>query len=269
MAKFLQQIFITLGLWLSFYKILINTALCLLLILNKFNLFAQRNQVSPFSLHAEVVPYAVFYGGRADGFQISLERRILKNKFSILLTYGLTKRTYDLASEVGAGLVNGVLIVDKTTEASIFTPESMRGGGVPDQSLYEHLKEAGFKHYVPNDGAYITNYGTVEMLRKHTFKDKWDLDWGFGGQVGLMNRNEAGGGLSDSVIYFGQPIKTWITYRISARYLYYGFTSRLSFTRKITDHFSVGIVSGLHFIMAKGSTDDVKPYFSALAKCAF
>jgi len=253
--------------WLN--KILIGIILCLVFFISKYEAFAQTRNVSPFSLNAEVIPYSVFYGGKADGFQLGLERRILKNKFSIVLTYGLTKRTYDLAGEVGAGLLNGVLIVDKTTESSIFTPESMRGGGVPNESLYEQLKESGFKHYIPNDGAYITNYGTIEILRKHTFKGKWNLDWGFGGQIGLMNRNEAGGGLSDSVIYFGQPIKTWITYRISARYLYYGFTARLSFTRKITESLSLGIGSGLHLIMAKGSTDDLKPYFSALAKCAF
>lgn len=233
-----------------------------------YHLSAQTKQASKFTFSAEVIPCVVLYGGRGDGFHVSLERRIFKEKFGILVTYGINKRSYDLSGQVEAPLVNGLPLVDKTTTSSIFTPKEERTGGVPDESLFQLLQNSGVKQYKPYDGAYITNYGTIELLRKHSFKQKWDLDWGFGMQMGLMNRNEAAGGLSDSVNYFGQPIKTWIIYRISARYLYYGFTTRLSFTRRITDHFSLGIGSGLHLIMSKGSTDDAMPYVSILAKCS-
>lgn len=249
-------------------KISITAVFYLLFVFSEHDLSAQTNRTSRFSFSAEVIPYAVLYGGRADGFQVSLEQQIFREKFALLYTYGMIKRTYDLSNQVAAPLVNGLPLVDKTTEASIFTPPAERIGGVPNQSLFELLEEAGIKHYMPRDGAYITNYGTIELLRKHNFKHKWELDWGVGMQMGLMNRNEAAGGLSDSVNYFGQPIKTWITYRISARYIYYGITTRLAFTSRITDHFSIGIGSGIHLIMAKGSTDNMAPYLSILAKCS-
>ncbi len=231
------------------------------------NVFAQTSD-GRFIFYSEVVPYAILYGGQADGYQIGAGCNLVKGKYTIQLTYGVRKRTYELSDQVAAPLVNGMPIVDKTTDASIFTPENEQLGGVPDISLFQHLEEAGIRHYVPRDGAYVTNYGSLEILRNYTIKNKWAVSGGLGGQIGLMNRTEAGGGLSDSVNYFGQPIKTWITYRISARYLYYGFTSRVSLTRKISSHFSVGIGAGIHIIMAKNSTDDVMPYFSLLARCS-
>lgn len=230
-------------------------------------IFAQDRSEKKYTFYCEVIPYSILYGGQSDGFQVGLGRAFNTNKYKILVTYGLNKRTYELSDQVAPGTVNGMPLVDKTTYASVFTPEKERIGGVPDQSMYELLEEAGIKHYMPHDGAYVTNYGTVEVLRSHYFKKKWSFEWGFGGQLGLMNRDEVGGGLNDSVNYFGQPIETWIVYRISARYLYYGITNRISLTRKISDHFSIGISGGIHLIMAKGSTDTIKPYFGILAKC--
>jgi len=231
-------------------------------------ILAQKPLNAKFTFYSEIIPCAIFYGERADGYQVGVGRALGTGKYKILLSYGVSKRTYNLSDQVAPGLVNGMPIVDKKTDANVFTPEKERIGGVPDQSLYELLEEAGFKHYIPHDGAYVTNYGTIEVLRRHIFKEKWCFDWGFGGQLGLMNRNEVGGALSDSVSYFGQPIKTWITYRISARYLYYGITNRVSIMRKISDHFSIGIGGGVHLIMAKRSTDTIKPYISILASCA-
>lgn len=228
---------------------------------------SQISSEKKYTFYAEVVPFSILYGDHSDGFQMGLSRNLKTNKFKLLLTYGINKLTYDLSGQVAPGTVNGIPLVDKLTDASIFTPEGERIGGVPDQSLFELLEEAGIKHYAPQDGAYITNYGTVEILRNHQLSSKWNFEWGFGGQMGLMNRTEVGGGLSDSVLYFGTPIKTWITYRISARYLYYGVTNRLSLSRKISDHFSLGISGGVHLIMAKGSTDTINPYVGVLATC--
>jgi hypothetical protein len=234
------------------------------LLLPCYYLHSQKPDFSKFTFYTEVVPYSVLYGGRADGFQVGVGYA-LTNKHKLLLTYGTNKLTYKLSDDPGT--VNGIPIADKTTDATILMPRAWRVGGIPDQSLYELLEEAGIKHYEPRDGAYVTNYATLEWIRSHQFKDKWDFEWGFGAQFGLMNRNEVGGSLTDSVNYFGVPIKTLINIRISARYLYYGLTNRITFTRKISDHFSVGISSGLHVIMAKNSIDDLKPYVGLLALC--
>jgi len=231
-------------------------------------ILAQKPLSTKYTFYCEVIPYSILYGGQSDGFQVGLGRAFNANKYKILVTYGLNKRTYELSDQVAPGTINGMPLVDKTTYASVFTPEKERIGGIPDQSMYELLEEAGIKHYMPHDGAYVTNYGTLEVLRSHKFRKKWNFEWGFGGQLGLMNRDEVGGGLNDSVKYFGQPIETWIIYRISARYLYYGITNRISLTHKISDHFSIGISGGIHLIMAKGSTDTIKPYFGILATCS-
>jgi hypothetical protein len=222
-------------------------------------------QSSKYNFYAEISPIVLIYGGNGDGFQIGIERTILK-KSSLLFTYGVQKRLWDLS--LTAPLINGKPIVEKSTYATIFTPKEERIGGVPDISLFELLEAQGIKHYKPLDGKYVTNYASLEMLRNHSFHQKWGFNWGFGAQLGIMNRDEVGGGLNDSVNYFGEPIETWITYQISARYLYYGFTNRLSFTRKINNHFSVGISSGLHLSMAKRSSDDLRLYLSILAKSA-
>jgi hypothetical protein len=235
----------------------------LIVIIPQLNFFAQP---SKYNFYAEVTPVVIIYGGNGDGFQVGVERKILK-KSSLLFSYGVQKRLWDLSGQVEAPFVNGKPIVDKTNFTSIFTPKEERIGGVPDVSLFKFLEEQGIKHYKPLDGKYITNYASLEMLRNHSFCKKWGFNWGFGAQLGIMNRDEVAGGLNDSVEYFGQPIETWITYQISARYLYYGLTNRISFTRKINNHFSVGIGSGLHLAMAKGSTDDLRLYLSILAKC--
>lgn len=234
--------------------------------LSKYYAFTQPTISSKFAFYSEIIPVSILYGGRADGFQTGLGYTFHK-KYEIILSYGMNKLTYELSDQVPPGTVNGLPIVDKTTDATLFMPKDWRAGGVPDQSLYELLEEAGIKHYEPRDGAYVTNYSSLEIMRKQSLKNKWDLEWGFGGQLGLMNRNEVGGGLSDSVNYFGVPIKTWIVFRISARYLYYGFTNRITITRKISDHFSVGLSSGIHLVMGKNSTDTFKPYFSIMALC--
>jgi hypothetical protein len=245
------------------YKILI----ALVCIFSSQQISAQNLNTNKYSFYSEVIPYSILYGSKADGFQVGIGRHLGASKYKILITYGVNKLTYELSDQVAPGTVNGVPIVDKTTDASIFTPNNWREGGIPDQSLYELLEGVGIKHYEPRDGAYVTNYGTLEIIRSHSLKNKWNFEWGLGTQMGLMNRNEVGGGLSDSVNYFGVPIKTWIIFRISARYLYYGITSRISLTRNISDHFSIGISSGIHLIMAKNSTDTVKPYFGVLALC--
>lgn len=214
-----------------------NTKYYFLIIVICFFLKNQITAQKEYTFYSEIIPFAILYGNKADGFQVGIGRSLGAQKYKILLTYGISKLTYELSDQVAPGTVNGVSIVDKSTDASIFTPIKWRAGGVPDQSMYELLEEAGIKHYIPHDGAYITNYGSIEVLRSHSIKKKWNFDWGFGGQLGLMNRNEVGGGLSDSIKYFGTPIKTWITYRISARYLYYGITNRISLSRKISDHF--------------------------------
>jgi hypothetical protein len=234
---------------------------------SKQMIFSQNNPNAGLYFFSEIIPCAILYGEQADGYQIGLGHGLKKGKFEVLLTYGVKKRTYELSDQVAPPLVNGLPIVDKTTDGSVFTPKNERIGGVPDNSLYELLEEAGIKHYTPRDGAYVTNYLTLEIARNHNIRNKWNFNWGFGGQLGIMNRNEVGGGLSDSVNYFGQPIRTWIIFRVSARYAYYGITNRITLTRKISDHFSIGIAGGIHLIMAKGSTDTVTPYFSVLAKC--
>jgi hypothetical protein len=248
-------------------KILFALLGYILLPYSKQVIFAQNNPDVGFFFYSEVVPCAILYGGQADGYQLGLGHSLKKGKYEVLFTYGVKKRTYELSDQVAPLLINGLPIVDKTTDASVFTPEKERIGGVPDNSLFELLEEAGIKHYTPRDGAYVTNYVTLEISRNHAIKNKWNFGWGFGGQLGLMNRNEVGGGLSDSVNYFGQPINTWIIFRISARYAYYGITNRVSLTRKISNHFSIGIAGGVHLIMGKGSTDTITPYVSILAKC--
>ena len=250
---------------------LLKVLLCFLLQYTSIELMAQSTKLSKFSFLAEVVPYATFYGAGADGLQIGVERKILKDKYAILLTYGLNKFTYDLS--IGTQIfVNGQPTIKKYTLSSVFTPQSERIGGIPDKSLFQLLEGSGIKHYSAVNGAYIRNYGAIELLRRHYFRQKWELEWGGGLQLGVLSRDLVAGGHNETVENLqdptGKPIETWIDYRISARYLYYGFTAKVSFMRKITDHFSIGVGTGLNQIMAKKGVDDSILYFSAMAKFA-
>ena len=230
-------------------------------------LTAQQVKISKFSFSAEAIPYATFYGQGADGMQFSLGYKVLKNKYDLVLTYGINKYAFDLAGELSPLLVNGQPFVKKQTSSSIFTPKSERIGSIPDISLFEMLEKSGIKHLSTVDGSFIRNYASLELLRRHYLKQKWELEWGGGLQLGVLSRDIAAGALNDSVQVFGEPIETWIIYRISARYLYYGWTAKVSFTRKITDHFSLGVTTGLNQIMAKGfSVEDSILYFGAMAK---
>jgi hypothetical protein len=209
-------------------------------------LIAQNTKLSKFSFSAEAIPYATFYGQAADGMQFSLGYKILKNKYNLVLTYGLNKFTYDMSGYLAPVTVNGQSIVEKYTSTSIFTPQSERIGGIADKSLYQSLEGSGLRHYSPKDAAYIRNYGSLEILRRYYFKQKWELEWGGGLQMGILSRDLPAGALNDTITATGEPVVTWVIYRISARYLYYGWTAKVSFTRKITDHFSLGITTGLN-----------------------
>jgi hypothetical protein len=223
------------------------------------NLFAQSSK-GTYSFYAEVIPYAVLYGGASDGFQAGIGKSFHRNKYKILLTYGSAKKTYQLSNLVTPTEINGRPFDGESTDASIFTLPN--GRGAIDKSMYEMLEEAGIKHYKPNDGAYVKNYGTLEILSSHSIKKKWRFEWGFGGQLGLMNRTEFGASK------YSGAINTLTIYRISARYIYYGITNRVSLTRKLSDHFSVGISSGVHLIMGKNtSIDNANPYIGLLAMC--
>lgn len=230
-----------------------------------YDLSAQTSKLSKFTFYGNVIPCAYLYGERGDGFQAGLGYD-LNRKYKVLLSYGMSKRTYELSDQVPPVTINGTRIVDLMTEASIFTPNDMRIG-VTDKSKYELLEAAGIKHYEPRDGAYVTNYFSTEVIRKHAFKNKLDLEWGFGGQLGIMNRNEVGGGVSEVLNFVEPPVKTWIVFRISARYIYYGFTGRVTLTKKLSDHFSVGLSSGFHIIMGKENLDTFNPYLGVVAVC--
>jgi len=100
-------------------------------------IFAQDQAEKKYTFYCEVIPYSILYGGQSDGFQVGLGRAFNANKYKILVTYGLNKRTYELSDQVAPGTINGMPLVDKTTYASVFTPEKERIGGIPDQSMYE------------------------------------------------------------------------------------------------------------------------------------
>ncbi len=247
----------------------IFTRICSTLILMLFltsNSEAQKPNPSTFTFSTEIIPFLYFPDeGAGDGFQVGLARNI-GEKYKIQLTYGLNKYTYVLAGEYGIS-VGGVPTFIKKADESIFTPNEDRIEGVPDASKYEILENAGIKHYQPDNGAYTTNYLTVEFLRSQQIGQKWLLDWGLGGQLGLMNLNEFAGAVVSDLYYplSGNYIKTSVVFRLSAKYLYYGFTGRVALSRKITDQFSVGVAGGIHTIMSKRDVDIAKPYLSAMA----
>lgn len=225
-------------------------------------------QTPRYTFTSEVIPYLYFpEQGSGDGYQVGVSRNMGKGKLKIYLTYGMNKYTYRLSGdyEITVGGVNQFI---KKADESIFTPSGEKGiEGVPDLSLYEELEKSGFKHFKPHDGAFTTNYGTIEILRQHTINEKWRLEWGFGGQIGLMNLNLKAGAVVSDLHYpiSNNYVTTAVTFRISARYLYYGFTNRLMVSRKINDNFSAGIAGGTHVLMGKKNIDMIKPYLSILA----
>lgn len=226
-------------------------------------------QNSKYVFTSEIIPYLYFpEQGSGDGCQVGVYRSVLGGKYKIHLTYGMNKYTYRLSGNFQIS-VGGVKQYIKKTDEDIFTPNIERGiEGVPDISMYENLEKAGFKHFEPHDGAFTTNYGTIEILRHHLFREKWSLDWGLGGQIGLMNLNLRAGGVLSNLHYplSNNYLLTQVTFRISARYLYYGFTTRVMISRKVTDIFSLGFAGGTHVLMGKAKIDMIKPYLSILAK---
>jgi hypothetical protein len=159
----------------------------------------------------------------------------------------------------------------KKTDESIFTPDEERAiEGIPTLEQFEDFEKLGFKHFKPDDGAYTTNYGTLELLKNHKMGNYWNFDWGIGGQIGLMNLNEEGGAVVSELKYplSSNIVTTTVTFRMSAKYLYYGFSGRFALSRKISQHFSVGCAGGVHVIMGKQSVDMIKPYLSLLAQCS-
>lgn len=247
-----------------FTKICLTLALFLLLITESE---AQIRPSATYTFSTEVIPYVVFpEEGAGDGFQVGLARS-LGNKYKVQFTYGLNKYTYQLSGEYGI-TIGGVPIFIKKADENIFTPVEERVEGVPHESKYELLENVGIKHFKPDDGAFTTNYVTIELLRSHQLGKNWNLDWGLGGQLGLMNRNEQGGAVVSDLYYplSDNYVKTAVTFRLSVKYIYYGFTSRVALSRNITDRFSVGIAGGTHLMMGKSSVDMLKPYASVLAR---
>lgn len=226
----------------------------------------QSRQPTRYTFYSEIIPYLYFpENGAGDGFQIGLARSLGVGKYKVQFTYGMNKYTYQLSGDFGFE-IGGTKVFVKKTDDNIFTPDHERVEFVPDQSMYELLENAGFKHFKPDDGAFTTNYGTIEVLREHELGKKWKLEWGLGGQIGLMNRNEQAGAVVTELKYLsGNEVLTNITFRLSAKYMYYGFTNRIALSRKITDRFSVGTAGGMHVLMGKRSVDMVKPYLSAVA----
>jgi hypothetical protein len=236
---------------------------------SNFPCAAQKKVAGDWVFTSEVLPCVYIpEKGVGDGFQAGLSYGLLKNKYKIQLTYGMHKYTYELSGE-HVLTVNGVKQFIKKADENIFTHDAEKGlEGLPDLSKFEALEDAGFKHFIPHDGAYTTTYGTIEILRHHILGRKWDLDWGFGAQMGLMNLNMLAGGVVSNLNYplSGNDILTSVTFRISGRYLYYGFTNRLSISRNITDRFAIGAAGGMHLLMGKKDFDLLKPYLSILAR---
>ena len=228
---------------------------------------AQEKYISKYEFSSEIIPLLYLTeDGAGDGYQVGLARDIRKGRYKVKLTYGSNKYTYQLSGVYGI-TIGGMPVFIKKADENIFTPRDERVEGVPDESLFELLENAGIKHFKPDDGAITTNYGTIEIIRNTQLGKKWNLDWGFGGQLGMMNRNELAGAVVSELYYplSGNYITTAVTFRISAKYLYYGFTGRIDLTRKITDRFSIGGAGGIHMIMGKRSVDIFKPYLSVLA----
>ena len=248
--------------------IFVKTTAIIAILISAINFcYAQQKQGAKFIFSTEILPYLYFpEEGAGDGFQVGLARSLSSGKFKVQLTYGINKYTYQLSREYGAS-IGGMPQFIKKADDNIFTPADDRVEGVPDPSKYEVLENAGIKHFQPDDGAYTTNYGTVEILKIHQFGENWNLDWGLGAQFGLMNLNERAGAVVSRLYYplSGNEVVTNVTFRLSAKYLYYGFTGRIAVSRKITDSFSVGAASGLHVLMGKQRIDMIKPYLSAMA----
>lgn len=201
-----------------------------------------RAQERKYSFTSEVIPYLYFpEQGSGDGYQVGISRDFSKGKYKVHFIYGMNKYTYRLSGDFEI-IINGTKQYIKKTDEDIFTPDIEKGiEGIPDLSMYDKLENAGFKHFEPHDGAFTTNYATIEVLRHHSLGNNWSLDWGVGGQMGLMNLNLMAGGVVSHLHYplSNNYLITSVTFRISARYLYYGFTNRLIITRKITDNLVV------------------------------
>lgn len=228
---------------------------------------AQEAQVVKYIFECEVIPYVYFpEKGAGNGFQVGLARSLGKRDFRLQFTYGNNKINYKLSTEVTA-YINGVREFHKRTDEDIFTPNEDRVESIPDESLYQLLEDAGFKHYKPDDGTLSTSYCSLELLKTSRIGKNWNLDYGLGSLMGLMNRNEFAG-LVNAPLYYplsGNYVKTNVNFRISAKYLYYGFTSRIAVNRKITDRFLVGVSGGTKLLMGKRSVDMLLPYLSVMA----
>jgi hypothetical protein len=140
--------------------------------------------------------------------------------------------------------------------------------GIPDESLFTRIKDAGIKQYRPHDGVNTARYFTLEYLKIFRFRSKHAVDFGLGLKAGIVNRSRWAAGVADTVNYFGEPHLTWITYTISGRYLYYGYSSRLEYFYKINQYFSLGLSAGLHLPMVakKFEYDDYRVYLGVTAK---
>lgn len=228
---------------------------------------AQQGKVAKYSFESGVMPYVYFpEKGAGNGFQVGIARSLGKRDFKLQVAYGSSKLTYKLSTEI-TSYINGVKEFHKRTDENIFTPEEDRIESIPDESLYALLENAGFKHYKPDDGTLSTSYCSLELLKTSRIGGNWSLNYGFGVLLGIMNRNEFAG-LVNAPLYYplsGNYVKTNVNFRISAKYLYYGFTSRIALYRKVTDRFSLGIAGGTNLLMGKRSVDMLIPQLSVMA----
>jgi hypothetical protein len=126
---------------------------------------AQEKHISKYEFSSEIIPLLYLTeDGAGDGYQVGLARDIRKGRYKVKLTYGSNKYTYQLSGVYGI-TIGGMPVFIKKADENIFTPRDERVEGVPDESLFELLENAGIKHFKPDDGAITTNYGTVEIIR--------------------------------------------------------------------------------------------------------
>jgi hypothetical protein len=229
---------------------------------------SQENKNHKITFYSEILPYLYFpEQGAGDGFQIGVARAFKNNKYKLQISYGSNKYSYKLSGDFKID-VGGVPQFFKKTDESIFTPDEERGiEYVPDLSIYESMEKKGIIHFKPDDGAYSSNYLTVELMKNQNLNQLWKLDWGVGGQIGLMNITRNVGGVISPLYYplSGNYVPTQVTFRFSAKYMYYSFTNRLTLYRKITDKFGLGVSAGTHIIMGKHEIDMIKPYLGIMA----
>lgn len=211
----------------------------------------------------ELVPF--FYMSDV-GMGIQVGYTLTKGaQFDNLLTYGVVYDYFNSAYPMP--FVNGEPIAELSTESTVFDKDPYPFF-IPDQTIFNHYREMGFKHFKPFQGYRINHFLTYEFLY-HTYSyKKVDFGVGLGATLGLtMTESQVGAYNQELAIFGGDPHMFWIEFNMRSRYLYYGATQKAYVGYRVGQNLTLGVSAGLQYLFAKNfMQDDFIPYIGALIK---